>query len=186
MNCARRDLRRAVLATPFLLLAMAATAGAAPASVAVGGVPSLAAGATSLGSLASTAPLRLTVVLAPRDPAGLAALATAVSTPGSPQYRRYLGVGQFATRFGASADAVAAVRATLRSSGLPAGTLAPDGLSIAGSGTAAQASRGFAVSLHRYREGAGRQLYANTTAPRLPAALSGVVQDVLGLDNVRG
>lgn len=187
MNRARRDLRRVLVASPLLLLALGATAGAgaAPASVAVGGVPALAAGATSLGGLASTAPLRLTVVLAPRDPAGLAARATAVSTPGSPLYHRYLGVGQFAARFGASADAVAAVRATLGKDGLTPGALAPDGLSIAVSGTALQASQAFAVSLRRYREGAGRQVYANTTAPRLPAALGGVVQDVLGLDDVQ-
>jgi subtilase family serine protease len=186
MRRARRDLRRTVLATPLALLALATTAsaGTAPASVVVGGVPSLSAGATSLGRLGSAAPLRLTVVLAPRDPAGLAALATAVSTPGSAQYHRYLSVGQFAARFGASPDAVAAVRATLLGDGLSPGALAPDGLSIAVSGSAAQASQAFTVSLRRYRERDGRQVFSNTAAPRVPAALGGVVQDVLGLDNV--
>ena len=187
MRRARRDLRRTVLATPLALLALAITtsAGAAPASVVVGGVPSLSAGATSLGSLGSAAPLRLTVVLAPSDPAGLAVLATAVSTPGSPQYHRYLSVGQFAARFGASTDAVAAVRATLLGDGLSPGALAPDGLSISVAGSATQASRAFAVNLRRYRERDGRQVFANTAAPRVPAALGGVVQDVLGLDNMQ-
>src|SRR5579859_4231249 len=140
MRRARRDLRRTVLATPLALLALAVTAiaGAAPATVVVGGVPSLSAGATVLGKLGATTPLRLTVVLAPRDPAGLAALATAVSSPGSPQYHRYLSVGQFAARFGVSADAVAAVRTTLLGDGLLPGALAPDGLSIAVSGSAAR------------------------------------------------
>ena len=182
MRRARRDLRHTVLATPLALLALAATAsaGAVPANVVVGGVPSLSAGTTALGNLGSTVPLRLTVVLAPRDPSGLATLATAVSTPGSPQYHRYLSVGQFAARFGASADVVAALRATLLGDGLLPGALAPDGLS-----SAARASQAFAVTLRRYRERDGRQVFANTAAPRVPAALGGVVQDVLGLDNVQ-
>jgi subtilase family serine protease len=152
--------------------------------VTVGAVPSLSAGSTSLGTLAATTPLAMTVVLAPRDPAGLAALATAVSTPGSPEYHHYLSVAEFAGRFGASDGQIAAVRAALRSDGLTSGTVAPDGLSFAVSGSAAQASRAFDVGLRRYRERGGRQVYANTAAPRVPAALGGVVQSVLGLDNL--
>jgi hypothetical protein len=185
-NRGRRDLRRAALATALALLALAvsASASAAPASVAVGGVPSLSEQATAVGGLAPTTALGLTVVLAPRDEAALAALASAVSTPGSPSYHHYLSVGQFAARFGASAANVAAVRATLRGEGLDPGALAPDGLSIAVTGSAADASRAFDVSLHRYREHSGRQVYANTSSPRVPASLRGVVTDVLGLDNL--
>ena len=168
----------------MLGLAATASAAVAPASVTVGAVPSLSAGATSLGTLAATTPLAMTVVLAPRDPAGLEALATAVSTPGSPQYHDYLSVTEFASRFGAADAQIAAVRAALRSDGLTPGTVAPDGLSIAVSGSAARASRAFDVSLRRYRAGGGRQVYANTAAPRVPAALGGVVQSVLGLDNL--
>jgi len=183
----RRILRRTALAIGPALLALAAAASAAvaPASVTVGAVPALSAGATSLGTLAAATPLALTVVLAPRDPAGLAALATAVSTPGSPNYHDYLSVAQFASRFGASTAQIAAVRAALRSDGLTPGTVAPDGLSITASGSAARASQAFDVSLRRYRERSGRQVYANTAAPRVPAALGGVVQDVLGLSNLQ-
>jgi subtilase family serine protease len=182
----RRILRCVALAIALALLGLAATASAAlaPASVTVGAVPSLSAGATSLGTVAAATPLALTVVLAPRDPAGLAALATAVSTPGSPQYHHYLSVAEFAARFGAPTAQVDAVRAALRGDGLTPGTVAPNGLSIAVSGSAARASQAFNVSLHRYRQRDGRQVYANTAAPRVPAALGGVVQDVLGLDNL--
>ena len=186
MNRTRQILRRTALAIGPALLGLAATASAAvaPASVTLGTVPSLAAGATSLGTLAATTPLALTVVLAPRDPAGLAALATAVSTPGSPNYRDYLSVAEFAGRFGASAAQVAAVRAALRSDGLTSGAVAPDGLSITVSGSAARASQAFDVSLHRYRERDGRQVYANTAAPRVPAALGAMVAGVFGLDDL--
>ena len=186
MTRTRRILRCAALAIGPALLGLAATASAAlaPASVTVGAVPSLSAGATSLGTLAAATPLALTVVLAPRDPSGLAALAAAVSTPGSPQYHHYLSVAEFAARFGAPTAQVDAVRAALRSDGLTPGNVAPDGLSIAVSGSAARASQAFNVSLHRYRQRDGRQVYANSAAPRVPAALGGVVQDVLGLDDL--
>ncbi len=123
-------------------------------------------------------------MLAPRDPAGLAALASAVSTPGSPQYHRYLTVAQFAARFGASAASVATVEADLRAQGLTTGALAPNGLSIPVSADAATASHAFAVSLRRWREPGGRTVFANTSDPRLPPALHGAVTAVLGLDNV--
>ena len=47
--------------------------------------------------------LSVDVTLAPSDPAGLAAFDQAVTTPGSPLYRHFLGPGQFRTRFGPAA-----------------------------------------------------------------------------------
>ena len=177
--------RRAVFATPVAVLALVAGAHAwTPATVALGEAPPVLAGATALGELTPTAQLKLTVVLAPRDPAGLAALATAVSTPGSPEYHRYVNVRQFAARFGAAKASLTALRATLRASGLRPGQLAANGLSLSVAGTAAQVSRAFSISLRRFRERGGRQLFANTTAPRVPAALGGVVTAVLGLDDL--
>jgi subtilase family serine protease len=187
MTIPRRQLRRAAVATS-LALAVAAAGGralaAAPTSYAVGGVPSVAAGATPLGTLPTTTSLPLTVVLAPRDAAGMAALATAVSTPGSPQFHHFLSVAQVAARFGATPASVSAVQSTLRAQGLTPGALAPDRLSLAVSGTVAQASQAFGVTLRRYREASGRQVFANTTAARVPGALRGVVAGVLGLDDL--
>ena len=180
--------RRAAVGLLVALASLALGAGAAvataPASFAVGGVPALRPGSTPLGALSSSAPLTLDVVLAPTDPAGLAALATAVSTPGSPQYHHYLSVARFAARFGAAPASVAAVDADLRAQGLKPGALAANGLSLHVSGDAAQASRAFAVTLRRWREPGGRIVFANTSDPRLPPALQGAVTVVLGLDNV--
>ena len=186
-HAARRH-RRVALALAAAALALSLGAGAAvataPSSFAVGGVPQLRAGSTPLGGLASATPLSLDVVLAPRDPAGLAALASAVSTPGSSEYHRYLSVAQFAARFGAAPETVATVEADLRATGLTPGALAPNGLTIRVSGDAAGASRAFAVSLRRWREPGGQTVFANTTDPRLPPALQGAVTAVLGLDDV--
>ena len=160
MHSARRPLRRAGFAAALALLALAASAEAA------------------------VAPLTLTLVLAPRDPAGLAALATAVATPGSPQYHRYLSVREFAGRFGASAAGVAAARNMLRAAGVTPGALAANGLSLSASGSAASVSRAFSVALRRYRGRTGHELFANAAPPRVPAALARIVTAVLGLSDL--
>jgi subtilase family serine protease len=180
-----RALCRAALAMTLALVASAVSAGAsgAPSSVAVGGVP-LPAHAASVGTVAPSTRLGLTVVFTPRNPIDLTALAAAVSNPASPSYHHYLSVGEFAARFGASGASVAAVRKTMRADGLTLGALARDRLSIAISGTAAEASRAFDVNLRRYRVRSGREVYANTSAPRVPVGLGGVVAAVLGLDDL--
>jgi subtilase family serine protease len=58
------------------------------------------------------------VYLASRDPSGLTAFSTAVSTPGNPLYGRYLTAGQTLARFGPSKAEVAAVEGWLTGSGL--------------------------------------------------------------------
>jgi hypothetical protein len=181
-----RGFRRAGLAVPLALIALAVSAGASgtPVSVAVGAAPVALAAATPIGGLAPKSRLKLTLVLRSRDPVGLAALAAAVSDPASPSFHHYLSVHQFAARFGASPAGVDTLRRTLEGEGLHAGGLAPDGLSLAVSGSASVTSRAFDVSLQRYRVRSGLQLYANTAPPRVPAALGGVVADVLGLSNV--
>src|SRR5262249_1348933 len=65
----------------------------------VGSTPALPAGARAVAALPARQPLRLTIALQPQSPAALAAFASAVSTPGSPEFRHYLTVSEFAQRF---------------------------------------------------------------------------------------
>src|SRR6185312_1508596 len=125
------------------------------------------------------------VALTPRDPAALAAYADSVSTPGSPEYHRYLSVAQFARRFGPTEAQVAAVRAALEARGLRPGALAANRLTFNVSAPAASMSRTFGTSFERYRVAGGRTAFANTAAPALPASLSGLVQGVVGLDSLQ-
>jgi len=182
----RRQLLRAAFAAALALLGVVVTPSAAssPGSLLVGDAPALAPHSTALGNVAANTALGLTVVLRSRDPAGLAALATAVSTPGSPDYHHYLSVSEFAQRFGASPQALAAVDSTLRADGLAPATVAADGLSLSVAGDAATVSHAFAVNLERYREPSGAEVFANTAAARLPASLQGDVTDILGLSDV--
>jgi hypothetical protein len=151
----------------------AAAAGAAPVA------PHLAA-ATVLGPLDSDQPIQVTVSLQSRDGVGLSALAAAVSDPGSPSYHRYLGVGAFADRFGASAATVAGLRSSLRRGGIADFHLAADGLSATVSTTAAKAQSFFHTRLESAQLASGRLAYANTTSALLPAG----VNAVLGLQDV--
>jgi hypothetical protein len=186
LHRARRELCRAALAAVLALPVLAVAAGGAtgPATVAVSGSGPALPPARVLGRVAAHSRLSLTVVLAPRNPAGLAAFASAVSTPGSPSYRHYLSVHQFAARFGSTAASIAAVRATLASDGLSVGRPATDGLSVPVSGSAAAVSRAFHVSLHSFRGRSGLRFYANVGEPRVPARLRGIVSDVLGLNDL--
>ena len=171
-------------AAALLVIALSASASArAGARVAVVGDTPATVHATAIGPVAPSTRLALTVVLKSRDASGLAALAAAVSDPASPSYRHFLSVGEFAARFGASSANVRMLRETLRREGLEPGALARNDLSIAVSGTAQAASRAFDVTLRRYRERSGREVFANSSAPRVPATLGGVVADVLGLDD---
>ena len=88
-----------------LLVAPISTATAAPV-----------AHATAVGPAPSSQPLQLVLPLVAHD-AGLAQLAQAVSTPGSPEYAHYESIQQLARRFGASAATRARVVRYLRAAG---------------------------------------------------------------------
>ena len=102
-----------------------ASASAAPdhavsARTTIGRTAPVPQGAARLGPAPATAPLRIDVVLEPRDPSALARFAAAVSTPGNPQYRHFLPRGQLARAFGPTPATVASVRAALTGAGTDA------------------------------------------------------------------
>jgi hypothetical protein len=165
----------------------ASARGASPQRVAVVrlGAPALRpAGATLVGALPRSTPLRLTVALSPRDPAALTAYARTVARPDSGSYHRFLSVAEFARRFGAAPAAIAAVRASLRARGLTPGTPAPNGLSIPVRGSAGDVSTAFRTTLQRLRLRGGRIAIANTSAPALARAVAPDVQAIIGLSTV--
>jgi subtilase family serine protease len=173
-----------VLASAAMLAIGAATASAATALVKVGSTPVIPHGARVLGSEPSTSKLNLTIALQPQDPAGLQALATEVSTPGTPLFRHYLSVSQFAQQFGATPLQIAAVESTLRAQGLSVGTVTANNLTLPVTGTAAQVQKAFSVSESQVQLPSGRIAYANAQAPTLQSNIAHYVQGVIGLDNV--
>jgi subtilase family serine protease len=161
-----------------------AFASAAPDSLRVGHAPALPRGARTLAPLAAGRQLQLTVALKSQDPAGLDGFAEAVSTPASPLFRRYVGVAEFAQRFGATDQQIALVRSQLGAQGLAVGQPAANGLSLPIRASAAQVEHAFSLSLAQVELANGRSAYANAQAPSIAAAIAPYVQGVIGLDDV--
>jgi subtilase family serine protease len=101
-----------------------------------------------LGPAAANAPVQARVYLAGRDPRGLTAYGTAVSTPGDALFHHYLTPEQVQRRFGPTARQVAAVEAWLRGSGLRVTGATSHYVTVAG--TAAEAQAAFGAVWHSY------------------------------------
>jgi Pro-kumamolisin, activation domain/Putative Ig domain len=168
-----------------IALAGPASAPASAGAIRLGAAPPLPPGARIAGALPAPTALHLTITLRPRDPAALQAFATAVSTPGSPEYRDYITPAQFAQRFGATRESIRAVQASLRAHGLTPGAPSANALSIPVSTTAAAAARAFAVSFAHVRLQGGASAIVNQQAPALDASMAPHVQAVLGLDTLQ-
>ncbi|MBV9046635.1 MAG: putative Ig domain-containing protein [Solirubrobacterales bacterium] len=173
----------------LLALCTSAAAALAPSSpgsgqIRIGRAPPRPAGSTILGALPSATKLPLSVELKPRDPAALAAYAAAVSTPGSPEYRHYLSVAQFAQRFGPAPAQIAAVEASLRARGLQPGPVSANRLAIPLTAAAGTIEHSFSTPLERVALPRGRTAFANTEAPLIDQRVAGVVQAVIGLDSL--
>jgi len=130
--------------------------------------------------VASHAPINFEVDLALSDPQGAQAFATAVSTPGSASYRKYLTPTQWEARFSPSASAVQQVEAFLNESGFTVGQASPDRMEVSATGTAQQVERAFATSLS-YHLVQGQTLLLADRDLAVPADLGGVVAGVTGV-----
>ena len=164
--------------------ASAGTACASAPRAGVGSVPALPSAARATGAVDHHRHVQLSLSLTSRDPLGMARMATAVSTPGSPRFRRYLTVSQFAHRFGATPAHIAAVRRTLRASGLKVSAVAANHMTLEASGSAAQVEHAFATRLDAVRMADGRRAFANATTPTLPAGVASDVDSVVGLNSI--
>jgi subtilase family serine protease len=171
---------------PTVLVGLPAVAGATatPDHVRLGRAPRIPRDAAAGSALPSAAPLDVDVILQPRDPAALAAYATAVSTPGSASYRQVLSEPQFVHRFGPLPDAVASVTRALTDSGLHPGPVSANDLSIPVRATAGQLTAAFSTGFKRYRLHGGRVAYANTAAPQVVGSIAPYVQGLVGLDDL--
>lgn len=146
--------------------------------------PGLPAGTVRLGALPPAAKISFEVTLNVPDQAALTAFLAGLNDPASPFFQRFLRPGQFGPMFGASLAQVTAVRDALRSAGLSPGQVSADRLSIPVTATASAIDRAFRITLDGYRLPGGREAFANTAAPAIPAAVAPLVQGVVGLDDL--
>ncbi|WP_329177521.1 S53 family peptidase [Streptomyces sp. NBC_01477] len=175
-----------VAATALAMVAAIAPVAAAdstpaPAPQRVGPAPTLPAGAVRTAAPAGDTSLDLSVVLSPRDPAGLKKFITDVSTPGSPLYHQYLKTGQFSSSFGATDATVARVRAALKTQGLTTGALESDGLTLPVHTTVGAAEKAFRTGFTGFRDREGRTGVTNTVAPSVQGDVAPAITAVTGL-----
>lgn len=114
----------------------------------------------------------------------MARLATAVSTPSSPSYRRYLAPGEFARRFGATTAQLHAVASALEARGLPTPQVTGGRLALSLVAPAAAVERAFGTRLLTYRLPSGSTVYANDRAPTLAGVDPHAVVGIIGLDSL--
>ena len=186
------------LSGALAMAAAALTSAAGPAAAApgsrpgpaarrlAGSVPPFARGPRVTGDVTGGTRLTIQVWLRPRTGAGQ--FATAVSTPGTAQFRHYVSPAQYTARFGASAATAQAVSRWLRGAGFTG--VQPDAQRnyVRATGTVSAIDAALGVRLRYYRPSAqvsaGRyRLRSNDRPVTVPAALAGGILGVTGLDN---
>ncbi|GAA4480984.1 S53 family peptidase [Microbacterium panaciterrae] len=171
----------AVLATVAASLAGAGAANAAPPPKAPipNSTPGWLSHATKAGPANGAVSAR--VYLAPAGGMdALAAVASAVSTPGSAQYREFLTASQYHATFDASAATVAAVTGWLQGAGLKT-TVDPSHRYVDVTGGVGNANKAFGVTISTYSHD-GLTVHAPDGAASTPDSLAGSVIAVDGLD----
>lgn len=126
----------------------------------------------------------ITLVITPSasQQKGIDRLLVRQQDPRSPNYHKWLTPEQYAQRFGLSPNDIKKICAWLQSEGFTVLTVEPGGNAIVFSGTAAQVEKTFQTQIHRY-DAEGEARFSNATPPQIPAALSGIVTGIRGLNN---
>ena len=107
----------------------------------------------------------------------------AQNNPHSGLYHQYLTPQQFAARFSPTQATVNAVTRWLRSQGLVVHSVSSNRTLIDASGSVATVERAFQTTIATYQVN-GRTVYAPTVEPSVPDALTGMIVNIAGLDNV--
>ncbi len=136
--------------------------------------------ATLVGTVPSSQPVTVGVFLSNPNQAAEDAYVKQLYDPSSSNYGNYLDPDTFNSEFGVPASSFQAATSWAQSRGLTVTPIETSTNYFLASGSAAQVELAFGTPLNNYTA-AGRNFYANTQAPSVPAALG--ISDVLGLNN---
>ena len=128
----------------------------------------------------------ITFLLSPSadQKAALQQLLASQQDPSSPDYHKWLTPEQYADAYGVTASDLTKISDWLTSQGFTIDNVARSRTFLTFSGTAAKAGAAFHTEIHRYLVN-GQTHYANATDPSIPAALSGVISTIRGLNDFR-
>jgi len=161
-------------------LGLSAPVHAAASTTLPGSVPPWANAAHRVGATDPSTSVDFRVYLPWKGGDAAEQLATAVSTPGSAQYGKFLTPAQFRQQFAPDQASVKTVSDWLTSQGFKVSGTPDNKKYVEATGTVAQAASAFQTSFGEYSVD-GQTLRANASALAVPAALSGV-EAVVGLD----
>jgi subtilase family serine protease len=179
----RRALTAAAVALPLVGAAFAAT-GTAQANdrhTVAGTKPSWARSAVDRGKTDSGQRIDVRVWLSGRDPKGLDAYATAVSTPGNALYGKFLTPQQFNQRFGTTQQQVNAVTSWIRGTGLYVDLAGSNSHYLHVTGHVDKATKAFGTEFRNYAA-QGIVARAPETNATVPTSVASSVLTVTGLD----
>jgi subtilase family serine protease len=145
--------------------------------------PAWASPANAAGAAAADTTIEGEIALTVPDEAGAEALATAVSTPGSPRFHHYVSPGEWISRFAPSKSDLNDVLSFLKGQGFVITGVPTSRLFVVFRGTPDQFTNAFDVKVQRYRVH-GTMLNGPAGTPSLPAAVAGKVGS-LSLDDGR-
>ncbi|MCY0891942.1 MAG: protease pro-enzyme activation domain-containing protein [Acidibacillus sp.] len=155
--------------------------GGGPVPVPQGVGPTVLQNATVFGDTPADTPVTVSIVLHTTNTSALQQFIQQSVTPGSPQYRHYLSVSQFATQFGQPQSVIQSLTSYLQSYGIST-SVYPDNLDITANGTAGQFDQAFSVQLQNMMF-QGVNFHGTVAAPQLPSQIASPVLAVLGLTN---
>jgi subtilase family serine protease len=181
-----RKLVAAAVPLPALLgLAVAVPAAAAPeplVTLADNAAPLVNSDRT--GDVSADRPITAALSLKLHNQQALEKFLADVQNPASPQYHHFLTPAQFNAEFGPSQADVDKAVSFLGKSGATGIEVSGNRQAITFTGSAAQLESAFRTRIGTYHDQvSGRSFFANDTAPAVPADVSGVVSNVVGLDN---
>lgn len=148
-----------------------------------GSVPAWATGAARVADAPGQQRRTVQVALSLRDERGAEALATAISTPGSPQFGRHLSSTEFNARFAPTVQTVDTVRQWLAGKGLAVGAVAGNRHFVDVTGSVEQLQAAFGVRIGIFAHPGGKRLAAPEGEVKVPKRLRGAVTAVVGLDD---
>jgi subtilase family serine protease len=128
--------------------------------------------------------MTLLTVPTPSQQKALERLLAEQQDPRSPLYHKWLTPEQYAGRFGLTANDTRKITDWLQAQGFTIRNVARGRNFVVFSGTAAQVESAFQTKIHNFNVD-GEMHFANATPASIPAALSGIVTAIRGLNNFR-
>src|SRR5215469_6088336 len=171
-----------ILASGSVIASLGTAHAATGNAVLKGSIPAWANSKNLVGTADPGGDVGFRVYLGWNNDSAVAALASAVSDPSSPSYRKFLTPAQFRQQFAPSQAQVGAVQSWLKSQGFSVEYTPTNNHYVSAEGTVAQAEAAFGTTFGEYSVD-GLTVRSPESDVTIPDSLSGIVSGVAGLDD---